>query len=121
MASAQCHAEQFIDRGMQILQSNHFTFLKSYPISGKEGKKYSYIFSTGAKYLITLSNSDAQVKGAYVILYDSNNKEVARSFKDGKFYSEIVFSCKITGIYHMKFSFDDAKEFCAGSVLGMKR
>ncbi len=117
---AQCNTEQYTDKGIKKLQEG-YTFLKSYPISGEQGKKYSYIFSQGTSYLITLANNTSDSNGLYITLYDSNNHEIATSYNNGKFYSAVSFTCKKTGIYHLKFSFRDAKDYCAAGVLAMKR
>lgn len=117
---AQCNTEQYTEKGIRKLQEG-YTFLKSYPVSGEQGKKYSYIFSQGTSYLITLANHASDNKGIYITLYDSNNRELATSYNDGKFYSAVSFNCKKTGIYHLKFSFRDAKDYCAAGVLAMKR
>jgi hypothetical protein len=118
----QCNVEQYTEKGIKKLSiEGGYTFLKSYPVSGQEGKKYSYIFSHGTHYMITLANNDSNSKGIYITLFDSNNKEVASSYKDGKFYPAIAFTCKSTGIYHLKFGFEHTNDYCAVGVLGMKR
>lgn len=122
--NAQCNPQQYIEKSTRKLSTaggGGYTFLKSYPVNGENGKKYSYIFSQGTKYLIALANQDANSKGIYITIYDSNNREIASSYKDGKFYPAISFPCSKTGIYHMKFSFVDTRDYCAAAVLGMKR
>jgi hypothetical protein len=117
---AQCNTDQFTEKGIRKLEQG-YTFLKSYPVSGEQGKKYSYIFSQGTSYLITLANNNSDSQGIYITLIDSNNKEIATSYTNGKFYSAVSFTCKTTGIYHLKFSFQDSKDYCAAGVLAMKR
>jgi hypothetical protein len=118
----QCNIEQYTEKGIKILNlEGGFTFLKSYPVDSQDGKKYSYIFSQGTQYMIALANNDAHSKGIYLSLYDSNNRMVATSFANGKFHSALVFTCKTTGIYQLRFNFENTKDFCAVGVLGMKR
>lgn len=119
---AQCNTQIFTDKGIKHLTSaGGYTFLKSYPVKGEQGKKYSYIFSTGTKYLITLANSNANTKGLVITILDSNNSQIATSFANDKYYPALGFTCKKTGIYHLKFSFNGTKDYCAAGVLGMKR
>jgi hypothetical protein len=118
---AQCRVEQYTDKGMKKLQGEAgYTFLKSYPVSGG-AKEFSYIFSQGTQYIITLANSEADNKGFFITLLDSNKKSVGTSLNNGKFYPTISFNCKATGIYYLKFSFDGTDDQCAAGVLGMKR
>lgn len=118
----QCNIDQYTEKGIKILSlEGGYTFLKSYPVDSQEGKKYSYIFSQGTQYMIALANNDSHSKGIYISLYDSNNRMVTSSLANGKFHSALIFTCKTTGIYQLRFNFEDTKEFCAVGVLGMKR
>ncbi len=120
---AQCNTESYIEKSIKKIQPQGFTFVKSYPIAGKEGKKFSYVFSSGSTYVISLSNADANTKGFYVTLYDVNKKPMVVSHIEGKYYPSINFPCKMTGVYYMEFTFanNDTKDFCAAAVLGVKK
>jgi hypothetical protein len=117
---AQCNTEQYTERCIKRIQPEGYTFLKTYPVTGEGGKQYSYIFSHGTKYMIALSNNDVNTKGFYLTIYDTNKKEISSSYVDGKYFSAVQFTCKSTGVYYMKFSFD-GKNHCGVGVLGMKR
>ncbi|MDX2306365.1 MAG: hypothetical protein NW226_26385 [Microscillaceae bacterium] len=119
---AQCDPEFLKQKGIKKLsEESGYTFLKSYVVDDPKGKKYSYIFSQGANYMITLANYNPDNKGVYITIYDSNNQKIASSFTEGKFFPAIAFTCHRTGIYQMHFSFEDTNKFCAAGVLGMKR
>lgn len=120
---AQCNTESYIEKSIKKIQPQGFTFIKSYPIAGKEGKKFSYVFSSGSTYVISLSNADANNKGFFVTIYDVNKKPMVVSVVEGKYYPTINFPCKMTGLYYMEFAFadKDTKDFCAAAVLGMKK
>jgi hypothetical protein len=122
-AYAQCSFDKYAQRGIKMLNQDHegFTFLKSYEVDDAQGKKYSYIFTQGTNYLITLANADVHSKGVYVSIYDSNNNLNATSCVSGKCYASMQFQCKGTGVYQLRFSFEDNAEHCAVAVLGMKR
>ncbi len=118
----QCDSQVFTDKGIRELnKQGGYTYLKSYPVSGENGKKYSYIFSQGTNYMIALANRESDAKGIFITIFDSNKKEIATSRADGKFYPAVSFTCKRTGIYYLQFSFDNTREFCAAGVLGMRR
>lgn len=117
---AQCDVDKYTDKSIKRIQPDGYTFLKTYPVSSEKGKEYSYIFSHGTKYMIALSNHDAHNKGFYLTIYDSNKKQVISSHLDGKYFPAIQFTCKSTGIYYMRFSFDSSPH-CGVGVLGMKR
>lgn len=120
-AYAQCNSDLFKDKGIRLLnETSGFTYLKSYKIDGPN-KSYSYIFSKGSEYMITLANQDRRNRGFYLKIYDSNKKEVASSLQGGEYFSAIRFSCQNTGIYHMQFSFDNSNDTCAAGILGVKR
>lgn len=123
LASA-CDAKTYKDKCISSMPPS-YTFLKSYTIDGKGGAKksveYSYIFSKNTTYLIMLANNDAQTRGITVTVSDSNKKQLANSFSKGKYYPALLYKCNATGIYFLTFTFEDTKDFCAGSVLGFKR
>lgn len=122
-ASAQCEADKYTDKCIQKLASG-FTFMKSYKIDGDGGSKpkieYSYVFSKGTNYMVTLANKDPEIKGMTLSLYDSSRKLVATSHdkSNDKYYSAIGYTCAATGIYYLTFSFEDTKDYCAAAVLG---
>jgi hypothetical protein len=120
---AQCSFDKYTQKGIKMLNQDHdgFVFLKSYEVDGAEGKKYSQILTQGTNYLIALSNNDVHCKGIYISIYDSNNNLVGTSLVNGKFYPSLLFQCKGTGVYQLKFGFEDTSEHCAAAVLGMKR
>lgn len=121
-----CDSKPHMDRCTSALPDG-YTFLKSYSIDGKDGSKktieYSYIFSKDTNYLIMLANNagNPQVQGLKVTIYNSNRQPLAESFARGKYYPAISYKCNATGIYFIKFTFDNSPSYCAGSVLAFKR
>ncbi len=119
-----CDAKPYKDKCVKNLPFS-YTFLKSYSIDGKNGSKksveYSYIFSKNTNYLVMLANSNAQTKGLKVTLYDSNRRELATSYQNGKYYPAMGYTCRATGIYFLRFTFENTNDYCAGAVLAFKR
>jgi hypothetical protein len=119
---AQCNTQQFAEKGIKKLsEAGGYTFLKTYPVEGQTGKQYSYIFSNGTKYLITLANNQIDAKGVYIKILDANKQEVVSSMIGNKSYPAISFIPHKTGIYYLLFAFDNTRNYCAAGVLGMKR
>ncbi|GAB4400247.1 MAG: hypothetical protein OHK0053_21630 [Microscillaceae bacterium] len=115
-----CDTSSYKDAALAKLPKG-YTFLKSFGINGiqKPTVEYSYIFSRNSAYIITLDNGGTD--GMIVELYDSNKKFVATSYAKGKFYQALIYECKATGIYYMKFYFKDTNRRCAAGVLGFSR
>jgi hypothetical protein len=84
---------------------------------------YSYVFSNGTNYIVTLANDAKDNKGLYVTLLDSEKKPVASSYieKDKKYLPAITLKCSRTGIYYLSYELREGKDFCGSSVIGFKR
>lgn len=121
VASAQCDADRYTNKCLEKLTTG-YTFMKSYKIDGNGGNKpkveYSYVFSKGTNYMVTLANKDPELKGMSLSLYDSSRKLVASNKVDNKYFSAIGYTCAATGIYYLTFSFDETQDYCAAAVLG---
>jgi len=99
-----------------------YTFLKSYKIE-KIGDQleYSYVLSKETNYMLVMCNGGTG-QNTIVTMFDSNRKEIAtnQDKKTGKVYPAIVYQCKATGIYYLRFSFVDQPACCV-SILGFKK
>ncbi len=122
-----CDAKIYKDKCIKDMPEG-FTFLKSYTLDGQSGSKkeieFSYIMSKGGKYMIQIASGHPQNKGVFVTIMDSNRKEItgATSFQKGKYYPGIQYLCTATGIYYLKFKYNnEATAFCAGAVLSLRR
>ena len=115
--SAQCKADDCVAK-----LTGGYTFLKSYQIDKTcEQAEFSYVFSKDTNYMLSMCNKDG-TQNIVVNLYDANKKEIATNFdkKSGKFYPAIVYGCRSTGIYYIKFTFN-VKPDCFASVLAFKK
>lgn len=115
---AQCKSEECVSK-----VTDGYTFLKTYQMD-KVGDQteYSYVFSKETNYMLMICNNDGSSQNVVVTIYDSTRKEIATNFdkKTGKYYPAIVYNCKATGIYYLKFSFPDKSDCCV-SVLSFKK
>ena len=118
LSMAQCKVDECVSK-----LSGGFTFLKSYQTDNTNEKaEYSYVFSKETNYMMSMCGKDGTAQDITVTLYDSQNKQIATNFdkKSGKYYPAIVYSCKSTGIYYIKFTFN-GKPDCFTGVLAFKK
>jgi hypothetical protein len=119
-----CDSKTYKDKILNTIPSQ-FTYLKSYTLDGQGGGKpnieYSYIFSKNTTYLVMIANSSPQTKGLKVTIYDSNRKQLVTSVTQAKYYPAIMYKCNATGIYFLRFTFENSNDYCGGSVLAFKR
>ena len=121
-ADAQCNAETLSTQCIPKLASG-YNFLKSYKIEkgGKEYVEYSYVFTKGTQYMINLCAPGENANGIIVTLEDSERNKVASSKVDDQYITAIAYPCNKTGIYYIRYTFDDTTGACGGSALGFKR
>lgn len=123
MSSAQCKADNFIHDCIPKLPQG-FNFLKGYKVDGGNDKnkiEYSYVFTSGTQYLVNLCVNGGSTDGVMVSLFDSSRNKVASSKVNDQFVSALQYSCGVTGIYYIQYTFEEAASRCAGSALGFKR
>ena len=121
-APAQCNAEILSTQCIPKLGAG-FNFLKSYKVekSGKDFVEYSYVFTKGTQYMINIFAPGQSADGIIVTLEDSERRKVASSKVDDQYISAIAYPCNKTGIYYIKYTFDETSSYCGGSALGFKR
>lgn len=121
-AEAQCNAETLSTQCIPKLASG-YNFLKSYKIEkgGKAYVEYSYVFTKGTQYMINLCAAGEKANGIIVTLEDSERNKVANSKVEDQYISAIAYPCNKTGIYYIRYTFDDTTSACGGSALGFKR
>ncbi|MBC8110721.1 MAG: hypothetical protein H7Y04_06645 [Verrucomicrobia bacterium] len=123
--NAQCSTEEFEKKCVEKLNSLSYTFLKTYKVDGenKTEVKYSYIFTRGSSYAITIASKDAENKGLVLNLYDSNKRLVGTNHAPDskKYLAGVNYACNTTGIYYLVFTFENPRDKCAAGVLGFKK
>lgn len=124
---AQCDVTSYTSKCVEKLKPQSYRFVKSYKVDFQKGKvndvEYSYVFSRGNTYLITLSNGDAKTQGLKFTLLDTEKKALVSSYNDeNKAYSSAVqLKCQRTGVYYLKYTHEKTTNYCGASVIGMKR
>ena len=119
-----CDSNEFSNKALEKLKGD-FTFIKSFKIDGRNCQRkdieYTCVFSKDTQYKVVVEGKDGGAQGIVVELYDSKRKKITSSLLNGKFYPGFVYICRATGIYYLKFSFQDSHSCCGGAVLGFKR
>jgi len=95
------------------LLRNQFTY-------GGEKIEYKKTFYKGTTYAITLKDASVGNNKLVAEIFDDRHHLVASTHikHNSKFYSKIYFPCKATGVYYIRYSFNDHKPSCGASVLG---
>ena len=121
---AQCNAELYNNKCLNNLE-NGFTFVKSYRIDGKGGARkkieYTCVLSKDTNYQLQVQSKDGAAGGIIATLYDSKRNRKASTYYNNKFYQEVTYKCRATGIYYLTFTFKDSKHYCGAAVLGFRR
>ena len=124
---AQCDEDDFMDECATRIDK--FVFAKSFDINNDLSKKsdgkveYSYVFSKGTSYSITVCDLNQNGNRMIVDLYDRNRKFVASSYskRTKKYYPKITYPCNATGVYYLKYRFEGGKPSCGVSIIGFKK
>ena len=99
--------------------------MKSYRIDGKNGARkkieYTCVLSKDTNYQLQVQSKDGAAVGIIGTLYDSKRNRKASTYYNNKFYEEVTYKCRATGIYYLTFTFKDSKSFCGAAVLGFRR
>jgi len=122
-SNAQCKADELCNACIPKLSAG-FNFLKSYKVDDarRAGKvEYSYVFTKGTQYMITLCEQVASAKSVVITIYDSQRNKVASNKFNGDVLAAIAYPCNATGIYYLTYTFEDGSDHCAGSVLGFMK
>jgi hypothetical protein len=117
-AWSQCKMDECVSK-----LNGGYTFLKGYQMNnGSPKAEYSYVFSKETNYMLAMCGKDGGSQNIAVTLYDSSNKQIATNFdkKSGKYYPAIIYNCKSTGIYYIKFISEVTPE-CFTGVLAFKK
>lgn len=119
---AQCNTEQLCNDCIPKLSSG-FNFLKTYKVQGGAEKvEYSYVFTKGTQYMITVCEPSVNTNSTIVVtLFDAQRNKVASNKVNGSLIPAIAYPCNATGIYYLQYTFEDASTRCAGSALGFKK
>lgn len=126
-AYAQCDDEDFLDDCAG--QLGDYRFVKSYNSDFSNNNKdeniieFSYVFSKGTNYVITICGQSQSGDQMIVDLYDRNRKKITSSYnrKTKKHYSKIGYTCSATGVYYLKTKSTGQKGGCGVCIIGIKK
>ena len=121
---AQCNSEELSSTCIPRLTTSGFNFLKTYKISGERDLtkvEYSYVFTKGTQYMISLCDQNTSQNTIMVTIYDGQRNKVASNKVGGKLLAGLIYPCNATGIYYMQYTFEESSQRCGGSALGFKK
>lgn len=121
---AQCQTEELCNACIPKLPEMGFNFLKSYKISGPKDLtkvEYSYVFTKGTQYMITLCDQNPKGNTIVITLYDAQRNKVADNKYKGSLLDAIAYPCNATGIYYLQYTFEGGSSRCGGSALGFRK
>lgn len=101
-----------------------YNFIKYFTVGANQKKKsnpeFSYVFSTGSKYIMIACNENVVGGKMIVSLYDREHNLVASTYDEStkSYYDKLIYSCSATGVYYIRASFIDAKKGCGMCILG---
>ncbi len=104
-----------------------YTFIKSFPIekikTNANGEiEYSFVFSKGTNYMLTISDNNNTPKNIEIILYDPQHKKLISNYdKKSDSFFPIQYTCSNTGVHYMTFKYHGSGDQCGLSILGFKR
>jgi hypothetical protein len=124
VSNAQCDDEDFMDDCAELL--GEYMFVKSFNVEHSkqdQESEFSYVFSKGTSYVITICDQNTGTDKMVVELYDRNRKLVASNYLKTKktFYPKIGYPCQATGVYYMKYKFKSGEPSCGVSIIGFKK
>jgi len=120
---AQCNTDELCTTCTSKLATG-YSFLKTYKISGEQDLakvEYSYVFTKGTQYMLTLCEPTANASSIIMSVFDSKRNKVASNKINGAIVAAIAFPCNATGIYYIQYTFEGTTNRCGGSGLGFKR
>lgn len=123
-APAQCNSEELCNNCIPRLSETGFNFLKTYKISGGKDLtkvEYSYVFTKGTQYMVSLCDQNAGDNSIMVTIYDAQRNKVANNKVKGQLLTGVVYPCNATGIYYLQYTFESSSARCGGSALGFRK
>ena len=126
---SQCEEEDFLDECSESLKG--YRFLMAHKVyaddlnsgGANSGNSKAIIMSKGISYIITACTGNESSGKLLINLFDPNHKPIA-SNKDPqtmKIYSAIAFNCESSGLYYLRFKFEERTGHgCGVSVIGLK-
>jgi hypothetical protein len=119
---AQCDATRLIND--YVVQLDDYNFLKGYKFVDPKPvtNEFSYVFTKGTSYQITLCLEDRKKRDVEIMVFDrARNLVASNASNKSKKKNVLEFTCSVSGIYYMQYNFKDETNFCGASVLTFKR
>ena len=104
-------------------QGEGFTIVKAFPLNLKEGtSEYTYVFTSGADYLITVCGPEGQNLPLKVNILDGYRQPLFDNYdkRAHQYRQRMGYVCGQTGVVHLKLEPAKGAEGCAYVFVGFK-
>lgn len=121
-ASGDCDDVEFLDDCAGQIQG--YKYLKANKVNisgdGSGSVELSSVFSTGSTYILTACSGGP---GMMVTLYDRTKKKIMNNYNSAKksYYPSITYKCNATGVYYIKYEFDNGAAGCGVGIIGFTK
>lgn len=123
LANGDCDDVDFLDQCAAQIQGYKYLKANKVNLTGEgTGKsvELSSVFSTGSTYILTACSGRT---GMMVTLYDRTKKKIMNNYNNAKksYYSSITYKCNATGVYYIKYEFENGGAGCGVGIIGFTK
>jgi hypothetical protein len=117
-----CDDDDFLDNCAAEISGYKFLKAHKVSVSGSDAGKsveLSSVLSAGSTYILTACSGSNMT----VTLYDRNKKLIMSNYDKAKkkYYPTIKYSCKATGVYYLKYEFENGGSGCGVGIIGFTK
>ena len=99
-------------------------YLKSFSIDGQDKTRdkieYTAVLSKDTQYTFQICSSGEGADGIILTIYDAKRNAIASNRDDIIIKPELKYTCAITGIYYLAFTFYESANRCGGCILSFE-
>lgn len=120
-ANADCDDGDFLDGCAAQIQGYKYLKANKVNIDGSGNSvELSSVFSTGSTYILTACSGGP---GMMVTLYDRTKKKIMSNYNSAKksYYPSITYKCNATGVYYIKYEFENGAAGCGVGIIGLAK
>ncbi len=120
-----CNSEEYLDSCRKHIEDDHFTDIKEFFIKNEKGNQkqieHSFTFTAGTTYEYYFTGYQEGKQQIIASLLNDKKKKLVSSHEKDQYAHKITYFCKKTGVYYIRFNFEDDEEFCGAAVLGFTK
>ena len=121
--SAQCSPGSLSRQCIDNLEEGAI-YMKSFSIDGqdktREKIEYTIVLSKDIEYNFQICSSGVGADGIILTIFDAKRNAVASNQEEIVINPELKYTCSVTGIYYLTFTFHESDYRCGGCILSIK-